>query len=120
MKKTLTFVALLIAFFYGTKNTKAQDNLIKNKNVKSLIEKKRKYSQYNGSGYRIQLYYGNENKAKIYERNFKAEFPWVFCKRGYDNPYWNVKVGSYRTRLDADRALNKIREKFSGAIVIEK
>ena len=39
-------------------------------------------------------------------------------KMSYELPEWKVKVGRFNTKLEADRALNKIKEKFSGAIVI--
>lgn len=120
MKTSLIFTSLLAFLFFSSLTANAQDNITENKKINSLIHKKREYNKYNGFGYRIQLYYGNENKAKSLLTNFNEEFPDVYSKLGYDKPYWNVKVGSYRTRLDADRALNKIGEKFSGAIVVEK
>lgn len=119
MKTTFIYTLIIGALLFTT-TTNAQKSLTDNEKINSLIKKKREYNKYNNSGFRIQLYYGNEKKAKAYESNFKVKFPNVFCKRYYDNPYWNVKVGNYRTRLDAERALNKIREKFSSAIIIEK
>lgn len=116
MKKTLIILTIFIASLTTQAQTKSTDN----KSIESLLKKKREYNKYNGSGFRIQLYYGDENKAKLHLTNFNTEFPDIYSKLGYDKPYWNVKVGSYRTKLDADRALNKIREKFSGAIIVEK
>jgi hypothetical protein len=37
----------------------------------------------------------------------------------YESPEWKVRVGNYKTRLEADRALLKFKEKFTGAIVFE-
>lgn len=120
MKNTFVYIFFTCAFLSSYICASAQELLTDNKKINSLIEKKREYNKHNSSGYRIQLYYGNEKKAKVYENNFRVTFPGIFCKRYYDNPYWNVKVGRYRTRLDAERALNKIRDKFSGAIIIKK
>ncbi|MCH2034713.1 MAG: SPOR domain-containing protein [Tenacibaculum sp.] len=39
-------------------------------------------------------------------------------KLKYEAPEWKVQVGKYYSKIEADRALNKIKEKFSGAIVI--
>lgn len=119
--KNVAFSAILLIFFlFRNNHSFAQETISENKEITLLIKKKREYNKYNGSGYRIQLYNGLEKKAKSYKYNFEREFPGTYTKLSYDNPEWKVKVGSYRTRLDADRALNKIREKFSGAIIIEK
>ena len=50
--------------------------------------------------------------------NFEYEFAGVFSKWEYSATEWKIQVGNYKTRLDADKAINKIREKFYGAIVI--
>jgi len=37
----------------------------------------------------------------------------------YNAPEWKTHVGKYKTRLDADKVLIIIKEKFAGAIVLE-
>jgi len=37
----------------------------------------------------------------------------------YKSPEWKTQVGNFTTRLEADRILNIISEKFTGAIVLE-
>lgn len=117
MKHFLSFIflsALLISI-----KTYSQSSLSTNKEVLSLIEKKREYNKKYNANFKIQLYYGNEKKAASYRNRFVSEFPEIYCKLGYSNPYWNVKVGNYRTRLEAERSLNKIRKKFSGATIVK-
>lgn len=102
----------------GVFNINAQENYTDNKEIISLIEKKRNYNKHNGSGYRIQLYNGLEKKAKSLRYRFQVEYPGVYTKMKYDQPDWKAQVGNYKTKLQADRALNKIREKFNGAIIV--
>ena len=83
-----------------------------------LITKKRDYNKKNGFGYRIQLYYGNEVKAKSTIGKFKYMFPGVYAKLVYDNPEWKAHVGNYKTKLEADKDLLLFKENFSGIIVI--
>ena len=118
MKTRSIILTLILTLIIGIFNISAQDNYAKNKDITSLIEKKREYNKNNGTGYRIQLYNGLERKAKSLRYRFQVEFPGVYTKLKYDQPDWKAQIGNYKTRLQADRALNKIREKFNGAIVV--
>lgn len=100
--------------FYGY----SQSEYTNNKSINSLLAKKRKYNDKNGTGFRIQLYNGAEKRARNIKQNFNSKFPGVYSKLKYETPDWKVQVGRYQNRLEADKALNKIKEKFSGAIVI--
>ncbi|MDE1205177.1 SPOR domain-containing protein [Tenacibaculum larymnensis] len=118
MKKYSILITFLFIIGGSVFNVKAQDKLTENKDIISLIEKKRAYNKHNGSGYRIQLYNGLERRARSLRNRFKIEYPDVYTKLTYKAPEWKIQVGNYKTRLHADRALNEIREKFSGAIVV--
>ncbi len=118
MNKDSLLIIFVLAFLGGALCVSAQSNYTNNKDIVSLLEKKREYNKNNGTGYRIQLYNGLEKTAKSLRSRFKIEYPNVYTKLTYTNPEWKIQVGNYKTRLHADRALNKIREKFSGAIVV--
>lgn len=117
--KNLFFLSFLLFLgYFSTLN--AQSKYIKNRDINSLLEKKRQYNKHHGFGYRIQLYNGNETQARNIQNGFQKDFSGIYTKLQYISPEWKVQVGNYKTRLDADRALLKIRENFSGAIVISK
>lgn len=117
MIKIVKLLIYTLVLVFGVSTIKAQ-NIEESKEIKSLIAKKREYNKYNGTGFRIQLYNGSEKRARNIKFSFEKQFSGTYSKLKYEAPDWKVQVGRYRTRLDADRALNKIREKFSGAIVI--
>lgn len=104
--------------FTGLLSISAQEKLTNNKEINSLIEKKRAYNKSSKKGFRIQLYNGLEKRAKSIQARFRIEYPNVRTKLAYDSPEWKIQVGYYRNRLEADRALNKFREKFASAIVV--
>lgn len=112
------FFTLIIVLFLGILPSSAQSNTVENKSVTDLIAKKRSYNKENGYGFRIQLYNGLESKAKTIRAKFRIEFPKVFTVMGYDEPDWKIQVGNYKTKLEADKFLNTIKEKFTGAIVV--
>jgi septal ring-binding cell division protein DamX len=116
-KKLFTSVFLLLISFTQHK-LNAQNKTDKSPQIKKLIAKKRAFNKSYGYGYRIQIYYGNETKAKSILSKFKVTFPNVYTKLDYDKPDWKVQAGNYKTKLEADKALLTFSEKFSGLIVI--
>ncbi|CAM1349056.1 SPOR domain-containing protein [Tenacibaculum insulae] len=118
MKKRNLIITCILILTIGVFSAKAQDSYTQDKDITSLIKKKREYNKYHGTGFRIQLYNGLEKRAKSLRYRFQVEYPGVYTKLVYDQPDWKAQVGNYKTRLQADKALNKIREKFNGAIII--
>ncbi|MFV0249184.1 MAG: SPOR domain-containing protein [Tenacibaculum sp.] len=117
MKKALFLLALFS--FFGTFYTKAQSAYNNYNSINKLIEKKKEFNKLHKSGYLIQLYNGLEEVAKKIRYRFQVEFPNIVPSViRYKAPEWKVQVGNFKTRLQADRALNKINEIFPGAIVV--
>lgn len=114
LKTTVLVLVLSATSYVGF----AQNTTTISKKIEKIIAKKRSYNKNHSFGYRIQLYNGNEQKAKQYRERFKIEFPGVYSKLVYNAPEWKIQVGNYKTKLDADRALIRFREKFYGIIVI--
>ena len=117
MKKSCKNLVLLAFFLLGFVNVNSQSKYTDNQSINSLLKKKRDYNRKNKTIYKIQLYNGTERRARNIKQNFMMKFPGV-PKLEYEAPEWKVQVGGYNTKLEADRALNQIKEKFSGAIVI--
>ena len=89
--------------------------------INDLIEQKRDYNRKNNNStvYKIQLYNGNEQEAYKIKQDFQAIYPEYTTEIIYNAPEWKTHVGQYKTRLDADKVLIIIKEKFAGAIVLE-
>jgi hypothetical protein len=108
---------LIFTFFTSISISYAQSE---NEKIDDLIEQKRTYNKNNKSSvvYKIQLYNGNEEEAYKIRRNFNTSYPEYKTTIIYKPPEWKTQVGNFKTRLEADRALNIIKEKFAGAIVL--
>ena len=118
MKQRTIFIFILFLTLIGTSNLSSQNSTNSSNEIKSLIAKKRDFNRQFGYGYRIQIYYGSETSARSTEYKFKVNFPNVYTKLDYEQPYWKVKVGNYKTKLEADKAVINYSEKFSGLIVL--
>ncbi|WP_233565210.1 MULTISPECIES: SPOR domain-containing protein [Aquimarina] len=83
--------------------------------LKSKMEKDGEFSDR----YKIQLYYGNLNKANEIMRSAKENFPDWSATMQWETPNYKVWIGNYRTRLDADKALKEIHAEFPNAFIFK-
>lgn len=113
--KALTTLLSLL-FLVCSYNATAQEE----QQINEVLNKRIEYNKNNrkAKGYKIQLYNGNETQAYRIKGNFEVAFG-IVAVLSYESPEWKVRVGNYKTRLEADRALLKFKEKFAGAIVLE-
>lgn len=116
IKNYITLSVVLLSLCSYSIN--AQNNTNSSNQIKNLIAKKRTFNGKFGYGFRVQIFYGEETNAKSIQNKFKINFPSITTKLDYDQPYWKVLVGNYKTRLEADKAMVNFSEKFSGLIVI--
>ncbi|PID69430.1 MAG: hypothetical protein CSA39_00580 [Flavobacteriales bacterium] len=88
--------------------------------VKQIINQKKEYNKSlrKTKGFRIQIFFGNEKGAYKARDEFATEFPDTYIKIENFPPDWKVRVGNYKTQLEADYALKEIKTIFPGALVI--
>ncbi|MDT0555248.1 SPOR domain-containing protein [Patiriisocius hiemis] len=83
--------------------------------LKKSLEKDNKLTD----GYTIQLYYGELNKANSVIRKYRGIYGAWPASIEYETPNYKVWVGSFATRLEADRALVEIQDNFSSAFILK-
>lgn len=112
-------IPLFFAVFLSITNSYSQSE---NGKINTLIEQKKTFNKTNKNTivFKIQIYNGNETQAYAIKRSFETDFPEYRTKIIYKTPEWKTHVGNFRTRLEADRALNAIKLKYAGAIVLEE
>lgn len=112
-------LSLFLVIFLSITNSFSQTE---NEKIANLIEQKKAFNKTNKNivVYKIQIYNGNETQAYAVQRSFEADFPEYRAKIKYDTPEFKTRFGNFRTRLEADRALNTIKLKYPGAIVLEE
>ncbi len=115
---TLIFSILFSITFYA--QNEGNITIKSSSAIKKLVNKRIEHNkaQTKIKGYRIQIYYGSENGAIATRNKFLGIFPNISCYIEYETPDWKVKVGNYRTRLEADKAREEILLAFDGAFVL--
>ncbi len=84
-------------------------------NLKKSLEKDNKLAV----GYTIQLYYGELSEANTIIKEYKNSFDSWPASIEYETPNYKVWVGSFSTRLEADRARLVINKKYPAAFILK-
>ncbi len=73
------------------------------------------------SGYRVRIFFDNKQTARSESEKVAAAFaeysPQTAIYRVYENPYFKVTVGDFRTKSDAVRFMNSIKETYPQAFI---
>ncbi len=116
----LTFI--LIGSTYVSAQEEGSLTIQSSESIKQTIAKKKAYNKSltKVKGFRIQIFFGSEKGAYKTRDKFRSIFSKPFIKIQNFPPDWKVRVGNYKTRLEADRALEDIKKSFPGAIVLSE
>ena len=88
-------------------DTAIHKNIDKNK-IANIIE-----------GYRIQLFSGSErNNANALKTKFLKLYPETPAYLIYQQPYFKLRVGDYRTKIEAQNLFYKLQDDFGQVIII--
>ena len=118
MKKTLTVLALLAVCGL----VQAQVRVVGDVAVEQMVAKHVELNNKSKTipGYRVQIasFSGTSSKANAFDLSdrFSADFPEVQVYIVFDEPNFKVKVGDFRTRLEAYAFLQKIKEFYKGYV----
>ena len=71
-------------------------------------------------GYRVQIYFGpNRTKANEVKTDFLQLFPNTGAYLVYQQPNFKIRVGDYRSRLEALKFLKEIQSLYSAAFIVK-
>lgn len=87
--------------------------------VEKLIETRVKMNRSdNDNYYKIQIYNGPLAGAEDAKSEFKKQYHDLVCDISFETPNYKVRVGKFRTRLEAEKQLLDIRKKYSNAFLL--
>ncbi|GAA3556902.1 SPOR domain-containing protein [Snuella lapsa] len=90
------------------------------RHIPGLLNLKKEINKSDVDRYKIQIYSGNREEALRVKKEFEESFSDWKASDIFEKPVnFKIWVGSFRTRLEADRALKKIKQKFSSAFIFK-
>lgn len=125
LKKQKIFFLLVLLVFTISSNIMAQPKgeveIVRDDKVDLLVSKHVLINQNQKGieGYRIQIFFdsGSNSKSRaqsVYE-SFRAKYPGTGAYLTFKTPNYKVRVGDFRTKLDAQRFLNELLGDYPNA-----
>ncbi len=90
-------------------------------NFEQLLNEKRRINSSItiNNRYKIQIFNGNSESSKKALIDFKREFKNYDATIIFSTPAYKVIVGNFKTRIEAERNLNLIRNKYPNSMLIK-
>ena len=107
-----TALMLFFSAFVMAQDGKVSVNVDKNISRLMAIKKEIHKAQ---SNIKIQIYSGSRRNAESKLMQFNFDFPEISTEMVYETPNYKIWSGDFRTQLEADRALIKIRKIYKEA-----
>jgi hypothetical protein len=134
IKKIHLLIALLSFSFASFAQTKGEVTVIKDPLIDSLIAKRIELNKktatttnpvspaiFNGMGYRVQVFYGSDRKEAFNEQaKFRALYPKFRTYITYREPNYYLRVGDFRTRLEAQRLQAELKANFPTLFIFKE
>lgn len=122
-----TFLVIVFNIFLLKTNTivaqikdTGKVELVQDYKIKELVSK---HTEINSKtpikGYRIKIHFGSDkSKAKEVKAKFISRFPKVPAYEKYDQPNFNIRVGDFRTKLEAYKFLKEVQLEFPSSFIV--
>jgi len=100
--------------------------IVQDNRINTLLEKHKVINEKYPfiEGYRIQIYFESGNYSKKKAGDIKTRFQNLFPEEDayiiFQEPYYKVRVGDFRTRLDAQAFLQKIIADFPTLLLLKR
>jgi len=92
-------------------------NIDQDKDITTLLEYKKDLSTVDL--YKIQVYQGNRSGAEEAKSKFESAYDEWPISMEYETPNYKIWVGNFRSRLEADKALIKIKKNYTNAFIFK-
>ena len=120
-QRSLFLLIFAAVFFLSNQDLQAQQGTVKiqqNQKVEKLMEVKADLNKNNKIRDRfvIQLFYGDNGEANEVIQEYRKAYDYP-SQITYEAPNYKVWIGNFRSRLEADRALLKIKENYPSAFI---
>ncbi|MFA6923085.1 MAG: SPOR domain-containing protein [Bacteroidales bacterium] len=125
MKHLTVFIFILFCFLKLYSQNEGNVEIIQDSKIDELVKLHINFNEHSKgiNGYRIQIFFdsGNNarNKAEKVKHDFLNKYPDTQAYLLFQQPYFKIRVGDFRTRLDAERFLKTIETEFQNSFIVK-
>lgn len=121
LKKIILSSLLLSALMPKTWAQEQNTTVNQDPKFEQLLNEKRKIntSLTVNDSYKIQIYSGGSENAKKTLNDFKLEFKNIDATIVFNTPNYKVWVGNFRTRIEAEKTLAEIKDRYKNVLLIK-
>ena len=119
--KPFLFLTLVTQISLKTFSQQGIVNLTQDAKFEQLLNEKRKINNAITitDRYKIQVFNGDSENSKKQLMAFKKEFSDTDCTIIFSTPLYNVWVGNYKSRIEAERNLIEVKKRYSNVHLIK-
>ena len=120
--RTFVFCSFLLSFSsYPIIAQNQNSDISQDPKFEQLLNEKRKInpSLTVNDFYKIQIYNGGSETAKKTLNEFRQEFSAIDATIVFNTPNYKVWVGNFRTRIEAERNLATIKDRYKNVLLIK-
>ncbi len=129
LRKLLIGLFCIVCSQYALGQEKGQVIILKDPLIDSLIARKLELSRsanrgnpaVSASGFRVQIFSGlDREEAYAEQTKFKTLYPRIPTYISYTQPNYRLRVGDFRSRLEAQKFMNELRKRYSSLFIFEE
>lgn len=123
MRRFLFFIIATLLFTTGFAQQKGSLRVNQDHRIARLMQKQRDVYAASStmSGFRVQIFMeiGNEavDHANVVKREFEEQYPELPIYLSYEQPYYRLRVGDFRNRVEAEKYLRILKPRYGVAFV---
>lgn len=115
--KTLALSLILLGFSQFTQSQNGQVNIEQDQKIEKLVEVYKSINENSGH-YTIQVGFGRLNEAQRLKGNVASDFPDMPSSIKFEQPTYRVRLGKFKTKLEAERKFIEVRKKYPQAMLL--
>lgn len=119
-KIQLTLILSTILFWQNIFSQNRNSSVQQDPKIEQLLTEKRKNNSSItiNDKYKIQIFFGTIEESKKILTTFKKDFKNMDGTIIFSNPSYKVWVGSFKSKIEAEKALLSIKKKYPSANII--
>ncbi len=114
-------IACILILAFSSSFALAQQGKINIEQDEKIVELLNIYESVIGdsNSYRIQVGFGTLATAQRIKSEVEIDFPGLYSKIDFDSPTYRVRLGRFKTKLEGERKLQEVRQKYPAAMLLK-